>query len=157
MPHYGLLRNYRFENLNTERDIRGAAVYGRNDEKLGKIAALIFDHSGGVAYVVVDAGPSFSHKKFLVPSYRLHTSATHERDVSVNLDRQQIEDFPDYQEADLASEERWRDYRRGMDEVWHSGPVERRESRNHARTQAPAEIAERGSSVRGWPKTDQER
>jgi len=125
MPLYGLLRNCPFENLNTENEIRGATVYGRNGEKLGKIEDLIFDPPGVMKYVVVDAGAAFSHKKFLVPSYRLHISATHERDLSVNLDRQQLEDLPLFTEADLTSEERWRDYQRRFDQVWHSGPAQR--------------------------------
>jgi uncharacterized protein YrrD len=67
MSHCGRLRDYRFEDLNTEDDIRGAAVYGRNDEKLGKIDDVIFDHStGSIKYVVVDAGGWFSTKKLLV-------------------------------------------------------------------------------------------
>jgi hypothetical protein len=125
MPHYGLLRNYRLENLETEDDLRGATVYGRNGEKLGKIADVIFDRSGVIKYVVVDAGASFSHKNFLVPSYRLHTTASHERDLSVNLDKRQVEDFPLFKEVDLVSEERWRDYQRRFDQAWHSGPVQR--------------------------------
>ncbi len=47
MAHYGLLRDYRFEDLGTEDDIRGANIYGRDDEKLGKIDDVIFDHSTG--------------------------------------------------------------------------------------------------------------
>jgi sporulation protein YlmC with PRC-barrel domain len=124
--HYGLLRNYRLENLNTEDDIRGVTVYGRNGEKLGKIEEVIFDHSGVIKYVVVDAGASFSHKKFLVPAYRLHTSTTHDRGLSVNLDWQQVEDLPLFTEADLASEEGWRDYQRRFDHAWHSGPMQRK-------------------------------
>ena len=34
MPHYGLLRNYRFQEGN--EDIRGTTLYGVKDEKLGK-------------------------------------------------------------------------------------------------------------------------
>ena len=115
MPHYGLLRNYRSENLNTEDDVRGATVYGRNHEILGKIGDVIFDQSGLIKYVVVDADAPLAHKKFLVPSHRLHPSAKHEHDLWVNLDRQQVEDFPLYQEADLASEQGWKDYLRRLD------------------------------------------
>ena len=72
VPPNSVLRNYRPKRLNTEHDIHGATVYGRNDEKLGKISALIFDPSRGANYVVVDTGAAFSHKKFLVPTHR-HT------------------------------------------------------------------------------------
>jgi sporulation protein YlmC with PRC-barrel domain len=41
--------------LKTAEDIRGAKVYGRNDEKPGKIDDVIFDHeTGAIQYVVVD-------------------------------------------------------------------------------------------------------
>src|ERR1700746_2129648 len=102
MPHYGLPGDYRFEDLNTEDDIRGATVYGRNDEKLGKIDDVIFDHStGSIKYVVVNSGGWFRHKKFLVPPHRLHASAEHDGDLAVNVDKRQIESFPVYKESDL--------------------------------------------------------
>ena len=57
MPHYGLLRDYRFDDRGTAEDIRGSKIYGRDDEKLGKIHDVIFDHSSGnIRYVVVDTG-----------------------------------------------------------------------------------------------------
>ena len=39
MAHYGLLRNYKFDNTTARDDIRGTKIYGRNDEKLGTIEA----------------------------------------------------------------------------------------------------------------------
>jgi uncharacterized protein YrrD len=58
MAHCGLLRNYRFsDSSEAAEDIRGAKLYGVNDEKLGKIEDVIFDHSTGlIRYVVVDTG-----------------------------------------------------------------------------------------------------
>ena len=45
MAHYGTLRDYHFTDIDeTTDDIRGAKVYGLNDEKLGKIDDVIFDH-----------------------------------------------------------------------------------------------------------------
>jgi len=75
MPHYGLLRDYRFEDEGTADDIRGAKIYGRDDEKLGKIDDVIFDHTtGNIRYVVVDTGGWLSSKKFLVPPDRIRAS-----------------------------------------------------------------------------------
>ena len=55
MPHYGTLRDYQFSDAETADDIRGAKIYGRDDDKLGKIEDVIFDHStGAISYVVVD-------------------------------------------------------------------------------------------------------
>jgi uncharacterized protein YrrD len=71
MPHYGTLRDYHFTDVDEATDdIRGAKVYGLNDEKLGKIDDVIFDHStGDIRYVVVDTGGLLSSKKFIVPPY----------------------------------------------------------------------------------------
>ncbi len=54
MNHYGTLRDFRFSEKDVD-DIRGSNVYGLNDEKLGDINDVIFDHStGDIRYVVVD-------------------------------------------------------------------------------------------------------
>lgn len=147
MAHYGLLRDYRFEDLNTEDDIRGSHVYGRNDEKLGKIDDVIFDHStGAIRYVVVDTGGWFTHKKFLVPPHRLHSSAEHDGDFAVNLDKSQIETLPRYNESDLNSDENWKQYEKQYDDAWHSGPVQHRKGSDHDITPTPDEMpAEPGS------------
>jgi len=50
-------------------DIRGATVYGLEDEKLGEIDDLIFDHSTmEIRYVVVDSGGWLPSRKFLLPA-----------------------------------------------------------------------------------------
>jgi hypothetical protein len=55
MARYGMLRDYRFREA--AEDIRGSKLYGVNDEKLGKIDDVIFDHFTGVInYIVVDTG-----------------------------------------------------------------------------------------------------
>jgi sporulation protein YlmC with PRC-barrel domain len=148
MSHYGLLRDYRFEDLNTTDDIRGATIYGRNDEKLGKIDDVIFDHStGSIKYLVVDAGGWFSTKKFLVPPHRLHTSADHEDDFTVNVDKQQIETFPPYNESDLHSEKDWKGYEKKFDRAWESGPVQHRQGSDRDITPTPAEMPAQSGSI----------
>jgi len=147
MPHYGLLRDYRFDDLGTDEDIRGSNVYGRDDEKLGKIDDVIFDHStGAIRYVVVDTGGWFKHKKFLVPPHRLHSSAEHKDDFAVNLDKQQIETLPPYSESDVESEDKWKAYEKRYDETWHAGPVQHRKGSDRDITPTPQEMpAESGS------------
>jgi uncharacterized protein YrrD len=45
--------------------VRGSHLYGLNDDKLGKIEDVIFDHSSGdIHYVVVDTGGWLHPKKF---------------------------------------------------------------------------------------------
>lgn len=141
MPHYGLLRDYRFEDLGTDDDIRGWNVYGRNDEKLGEVDDVIFDHeSGAIRYVVVDTGGWFSGKKFLVPPHRLHASASHEKHFAVNLDKQQIQSLPEYKESDLESKTQWQAYEKRHDAAWHAGPVQHREGSDHDVTPRPEEF-----------------
>jgi sporulation protein YlmC with PRC-barrel domain len=45
MAQCGRLRDYRLTN--DAEDMRGSKLYGMNDEKLGKIDDVIFDHSTG--------------------------------------------------------------------------------------------------------------
>ena len=148
MSHYGLLRDYRFEDLNTTDDIRGAAIYGRDDEKLGKIDDVIFDHStGSIKYVVVDTGGWFSTRKFLVPSQRLRSSTKHDGDFTVNVDKQQIEAFPPYNESELHSDEKWKDYEKKFDRAWESGPVQHRQGSDRDITPTPSEMPAQSGSI----------
>lgn len=122
MAHYGILGNTVISD--TAEDIRGSHLYGTNDEKLGKIDDVIFDHfSGDVRYVVVDTGGWLSSKKFLVPADRLRASSKHEDDFEVNLTKQQIENFPPYNESDLKSETKWTTYEGKYRAKWVTDPV----------------------------------
>lgn len=147
MAHYGLLRDYKFDAEATADDIRGSNVYGRDDEKLGKIDDVIFDHaSGAIRFVVIDTGGWFSHKKFLIPPHRLHSSAEHKDDFSVNLDKSQVETLPRYEESDLESDKQWSTYEKQYDEAWHAGPVQHRKGSDRDVTPTPEEMpAEPGS------------
>ena len=122
MSHYGTLRNYSFPQASD--DVRGAKLYGRDDEKLGKIDDVIFDHSTGIiGYAVVDTGGWLSTKKFVVPSDRLRPSTKHEGDFTADLTKQQIESLPPYKEGDLDSEKTWADYEGRYRSKWETGPV----------------------------------
>lgn len=122
MAQFGTLKDYRFTN-DTE-DIRGSHLYGRDDDKLGKIDDVIFDHStGDIRYVVVDTGGWLSSKKFVVPAGGLRPSAKHKDDFSVDLTKQQVESFPPYNEAHLESDEQWGDYERRYRAQWKADPV----------------------------------
>jgi sporulation protein YlmC with PRC-barrel domain len=147
MPHYGLLRNYRFNDATAADDIRGANIYGRDDERLGTIDDVIFDHStGDIRYVVVDAGGWFSSKKFLVPAHRLHTS-NNENAYSVNLDKKQIEDFPRYDESHLDSTTNWQTYEKRYTDAWHAGPIQHREGSDRNVTPTASEMPPEPGSI----------
>jgi hypothetical protein len=122
MAHYGTLGNTAVSAAG--EDIRGSHLYGSNDDKLGKIDDVIFDHaSGTIRYVVVDTGGWLSSKKFIVPADRLRASSKHENDFDANLTKQQVESFPPYNESDLKSESKWNDYEGKYRAKWVADPV----------------------------------
>ena len=122
MAHYGTLRNTALAE--TAEDVRGSHVYGFNDEKLGKIDDVIFDHSSGdIRYAIVDTGGWLSSKKFLVPAQALRSSSKHESDFEANLSKEQIEGFPPYNESDLESESKWSGYENKYRAKWVTNPV----------------------------------
>jgi sporulation protein YlmC with PRC-barrel domain len=122
MANFGMLRNYRFTD--SAEDIRGSKLYGVDDEKLGKIDDVIFDHSTGqIRYVVVDTGGWLSTKKFIVPADRLRASSKHQDDFEVDLTKAQIESFPAYNDTDLESDEQWADYEGRYRSQWEADPV----------------------------------
>lgn len=126
MAHYGTLRDTSIAAAS--EDIRGAHVYGLNDEKLGKIDDVIFDHSSGdIRYAVIDTGGWLHSKKFLIPTDGLRASRKHEDDFETNLTKQQIESFPPYNESDLKSDEHWSDYENRYRAKWVTNPVQHRD------------------------------
>lgn len=128
MKHYGTLRDFRFSDKDAD-DIRGQNVYGINDEKLGDIDDVIFDHStGDIQYVVIDAGGWLSSNKFLVPADRLQPSREHEDDYYVNLTKDQVKTFPAYDEKSVHDRDRWDDYEKRYEAGWTTtGDVQHRE------------------------------
>jgi sporulation protein YlmC with PRC-barrel domain len=122
MAHYGTLKDARVADA--ADDIRGSHLYGLNDEKLGKIDDVIFDHStGNIRYIVVDTGGWLSSKKFIVPAEGLRVSARHNNDFETNLDKRQVESFPPYNESDLDSETKWAGYEGRYRSKWVANPV----------------------------------
>lgn len=122
MAHYGTLRKTGIAEVG--EDIRGAHLYGINDEKLGKIDDVIFDHStADIHYAVIDTGGWLSTKRFLVPATALRISTKHTGDFQASLTKQQVESFPPYNESDLDSEARWSGYERSYRSKWVADPV----------------------------------
>src|SRR5579864_5855316 len=122
MAHYGTLKDVRVADA--ADDIRGSHLYGLNDEKLGKIDDVIFDHStGSIRYIVVDTGGWLSSKKFIVPAEGLRASTKHKNDFEASLDKRQVESFPPYDESDLDSEKKWAGYEGRYRSKWVADPV----------------------------------
>lgn len=146
MAQHGMLRDYRFTEA--AEDIRGSHLYGSNDEKLGKIDDVIFDHaSGAIRYVVVDTGGWLSSNKFIVPAERLRASAEHKNDFAVDLTKAQVEGFPAYDEKHLESDEQWADYEGRYRAKWDTGPVMHREGTDRNITPTTQQMQGNASSM----------
>jgi PRC-barrel domain len=147
MAHYGRLGNYQFPDA--AEDIRGATLYGLNDDKLGKIDDVIFDHSSGyIRYVVVDTGGWLKSKKFIVPAERLRPASRHEDDFASDLTKQQVESFPPYNESDLNSPEGWADYEVRYRSKWEASPVMHRAETDRNITPTTQQLQGNQSSLR---------
>jgi hypothetical protein len=155
MAHYGILKDARIGEA--ADDIRGSHLYGLNDEKLGKIDDVIFDHStGSIRYVVVDTGGWLSSKKFIIPADALRASTRHNNDFEASLDKRQVESFPPYNESDLDSESKWAGYEGRYRSKWVADPVMHRAEtdRNITPTTQQASgnpVSEQGAArAQGW-------
>jgi len=153
MANYGMLRNYRFTDA--AEDIRGAKLYGLDDEKLGKIDDVVFDHSTGlIRYVVVDTGGWLKTKMFIVPAERLRASAKHDDDFTVDLTKAQVESFPPYVETDLESDEQWSEYEGRYRSKWQSDPVMHRAETDRNNTPTTQQMPENSPSARAAGPAD---
>lgn len=147
MAHYGILGETQFAEAG--EDIRGSHLYGINDEKLGKIDDVVFDHAtGSIRYAVVDTGGWLKTKKFVVPADRLRASAKHVDDFEIPLNKTQIEDFPPYQESDLDSEKKWASYENSYRSKWDFSPVMHREGTDRNITPTTPQMPGRSPSGR---------
>jgi sporulation protein YlmC with PRC-barrel domain len=120
MPHYGVLHEYKLEEVD---DVRGAEVYGVNDEKLGTIDDVVFDHSSGeIRYIVLKTG-GLTGKRIMVPANRIEPYGHHEDKFYAELDKERLEMLPEFNDEMLKSEGDWRDYEKNYEERWNSGTV----------------------------------
>lgn len=132
MAHYGTLQDAPI--FETNEDIRGAHVYGLNDDKLGKIDDVIFDSDNGqIRYVVVDTGGWLSSRRFLVPPEELQPSTVHEKDFNVNMTKAQIERFPALDEKVLDDKQKFEDYDRQYRSSWIVEPTTRKQPATNTR------------------------
>jgi len=118
MPNYSTIGGYELE-VEESADIRGAAVYGTNDEELGKIDDAIFDaDTGDIRYVVVDMSGWLHSRRFIIPADKLYSSPEHKDDFKVDLTKAQIEKFPPYEENALGPSDKFLDYERRHRAAW---------------------------------------
>lgn len=123
MSHSGTLHGIVFDK--DIDDIRGTTLYGINDEKLGKIDDVIFEHdTGEIKYVVIDTGGWFKHKRFLVPANRIRESNREKEAFQIDLTKERIErTFPKFDENVLKSDPEWEAYEGQYTRLWQNDPV----------------------------------
>ena len=140
MAHIGTLRDFKFKG--EVDDIRGAHLYGRGNEKLGKVDDVVFDHAGGtIQYLVVDTGGWLRSNKFLVPADRVNARGETGEDFTCDLSKQQIERFPEYKDSIIRSNADWQAYEdRYRGSFSSEGDVLHREGSDHLITLEASEL-----------------
>jgi len=138
MPHYGILRDHKLEGVD---DLRGADVYGVNDEKLGSIDDVIFDHSSGdIRYIVLKTGGLLSRKKVMVPASRVEPYGNHDDKFYAELDKERLEMLPEFNDETLKSHSNWSKFEREHNKRWHDGAVMYNQSSGRIITPPPEEV-----------------
>src|SRR6476646_2455102 len=121
MPHYGLLHDHKMEDVD---DLRGAEVYGVNDEKLGTIDDVIFDHSSGdIRYIVLKTGGLLSRKKVMVPANRVEPYGNHADKFYAELDKERLEMLPEFNDETMKAQGDWSTYEKDYEKRWNDGAV----------------------------------
>lgn len=121
MPHYGILRDHKMEDVD---DLRGADVYGVNDEKLGTIDDVIFDHSSGdIRYIVLKTGGLLSRKKVMVPANRVEPYGNHDDKFYAELDKERLDMLPEFREETMKAQGDWSTYEQDYEKRWADGAV----------------------------------
>jgi sporulation protein YlmC with PRC-barrel domain len=140
MTHIGTLRDFKFRG--DVDDIRGAHLYGRGNEKLGKVDDVVFDHAGGtIQYLVVDTGGWLRSNKFLVPADRVNAIGETGQDFTCDLTKEQIERFPEYKDSIIRSDADWQAYEERYRGSYSSeGDVLHREGSDHLITPEASEM-----------------
>lgn len=138
MPHYGILHDHKMEDVD---DLRGADVYGVNDEKLGTIDDVIFDHSSGdIRYIVLKTGGMLSHRKVMVPANRVEPYGNHDDKFYAELDKDRLEMLPEFKEETMKAQGDWSTYEKDYEKRWNDGAVMYNKNTGRIITPAPETV-----------------
>ena len=149
MPHYGILRDHKMEDVD---DLRGADVYGVNDEKLGTIDDVIFDHSSGdIRYVVLKTGGLLSNKRVMVPGNRVEPYGNHEDKFYAELDKERLEMLPEFKDETLKTEGDWSKFEKDYEKRWSDGAVMYNKNTGRIITPPPEEASRAQQSAAARP------
>ena len=118
MSHYSTLQDFQFDA--DIKDIRGAALYGADQSKIGKIADVVFDHENGtIRYLVADIGHS---RRVLLPLNHLYRTAIDEDAFETDLTTAELDRLPAFDQKVLDSDQSWKSY-----EQLHRSALEERD------------------------------
>src|SRR3981189_3255831 len=94
MAHYGNLGSQRFGNR--VDDIRGANLYGADDQKLGTLDDVILDHATmEIEYVGIDSVDPEAGK-FLLRASEISADTKHPADFSADITKEETRSGPSY-------------------------------------------------------------
>lgn len=148
MAHLGTLGHYKFQD--TVDDVRGTNVYGRDNEKLGTVEDVIFDHDTfEIQHIIVETGGWLSSGRFTIPADRV--SLRNEGDLKTDLTRDQVQQrFPKYEPNIHQDSQRWDDYdRRHREAYTEAGGVLHREGSPNLITPDPDEMPAASGDIQG--------
>jgi sporulation protein YlmC with PRC-barrel domain len=144
MAHDGSLGDHRFTADVPE--VRGADVYGSDDEKIGNIEDVIFDHeTTEIRFVVIEGGDRSQSHKFLLPVNRIFDDNKHRDGFAIGITKQKSEGFPDFDKRSLESTESWKKYLGRFEKFWAEDPVMHRRGSDRILTPTPEELRAGGN------------
>lgn len=118
MSHYSTLQDYQFDA--DVKDIRGAALYGPDQSKIGKIADVVFDHdTGTIRHLVADVGHG---RRVMLPLNHIYRTAVDEDAFETDLTTAELDRLPAFEDKVLDSDQSWKSY-----EQLHRSSLEERE------------------------------
>jgi len=102
-------------------DIRGAAVYGVDGDKIGNVEDVIFDtdRSSGL-YAIIDSEGWLEVHRFLIPSDYMRNKSGDPNAFVVPVTRNQIEQLPEFSEDVLESKGRFAEYQSRYRSKWET-------------------------------------
>ena len=106
MSHYSTLQDYQFDA--DVKDIRGAALYGPDQSKIGKITDVVFDHDNGtIRYLVANIG---HERRVMLPLNRIFRTAVDEDSFETDLTPAELDRLPAFDQKVFDSDQSWKSY-----------------------------------------------
>lgn len=148
MAHLGTLGQYRFKDK--VDDVRGSEVYGRNNEKLGTVDDVIFDHDTcQIHHIVVNSEGWLGNRKFTIPADRIFIRD--QGDLQTDFSRDQVRQrFPEYEDNVHQDPDRWNQYEiRHREAYSEAGGVLHKEGSPNIITPDPDEMPAASGDIQG--------